>query len=105
MTILSNKPVNLSLIEYFKTLDVFDKRNLINELELFNSYNHSLIKKNLYFFIIWNILSFFCMLISTSYLTFYIYVIVTIFFGFIISKKFITSIKYNQVIDYLQKNM
>ena len=37
MMMLSQKPENLSLIEYFNTLNVFDKRELINDLRAFKS--------------------------------------------------------------------
>ncbi len=32
-SVLLNKPDNLTLVEYFDKLDIFDKRNLLNELK------------------------------------------------------------------------
>ena len=52
MTLISKKPDNLSLVEYFQTLDVFDKRQLIQELEVFNSVIKDSVKTRLFTLIV-----------------------------------------------------
>ena len=105
MMILSQKPENLSLIEYFNTLDVFDKRELINELELFKSMSDKSFKYFKYLLAFSVLSSVICISILPNILVVSTYTALSLGVFVIFYKKYKISIKYKSVIDYLQKNM
>jgi len=105
MMILSQKPENLSLIEYFKTLNVFDKRELINELELSKSKSDKSLKYFKYLLTFSVLSSVICISILPDILVVSTYTALSLGVFVIFYKKYKISIKYKSVIDYLQKNM
>lgn len=105
MMILSQKPENLSLIEYSNTLNVFDKRELINELELFKSMSDKSFKYFKYLLAFSVLSSVICISILPNILVVSTYTALSLGVFVIFYKKYKISIKYKSVIDYLQKNM
>lgn len=103
--ILSKKPENLSLIEYSNTLNVFDKRELINELELFKSMSDKSFKYFKYLLAFSVLSSVICISILPNILVVSTYTALSLGVFVIFYKKYKISIKYKSVIDYLQKNM
>lgn len=105
MKILSQKPKNLSLIEYFNTLNVFDKRELVNELELFKSISDKSLRYFNYLLAFSVLSSVICISILPNILVVSTYTLLSLSVFVIFYKKYKTSIKYKSVIEYLQKNM
>lgn len=105
MMMLSQKPENLSLIEYFNTLNVFDKRELINELELFKSMSDKSLRYFKYLLVFSVLSSVICISILPNILVVSTYTLLSLGVFVIFYKKYKISIKYKSVIDYLQKNM
>lgn len=105
MKILSQKPKNLSLIEYFKTLNVFDKRELINELEIFKSISSDKVNFYLFLSISSIVVSLICIAILPHLIVISFYSILSTVIVCIFLKKKMSYSKFESVIDYLQKNM
>ena len=58
--ILNAIPSNLDLDAYFDTLDIFDKRELLNELEVCKSIYSKNLKRNINLVIFAHVISIFC---------------------------------------------
>ncbi len=104
-SILLKKPKNLSLVEYFDTLTVFDKRELINDLIAFKSISDKSLRYFNYLLAFSVLSSVICIAILPNVLVVSTYTLLSLSVFFIFYKKYKTSIKYKSVIDYLQKNM
>jgi hypothetical protein len=102
---LSQKPENLSLIEYFNTLNVFDKRELINDLRAFKSISDKSLRYFNYLLAFSVLSSVICIAILPNILVVSTYTLLSLGVFVIFYKKYKISIKYKTVIEYLQKNM
>jgi hypothetical protein len=102
---LSQKPENLSLIEYFNTLNVFDKRELINNLRAFKSISDKSLRYFNYLLAFSVLSSVICIAILPNILVVSTYTLLSLGVFVIFYKKYKISIKYKTVIEYLQKNM
>ena len=105
MMMLSQKPENLSLIEYFNTLNVFDKRELINDLRAFKSISDKSLRYFKYLLAFSVLSSVICISILPNILVVSAYTLLSLGVFVIFYKKYKISIKYKSVIEYLQKNM
>jgi len=105
MTIISKKPDNLSLVEYFQTLDVFDKRELIIDLRAFKSISDKSLRYFKYLLAFSVLSSVICISILPNILVVSTYTLLSLGVFVIFYKKYKISIKYKFVIEYLQKNM
>jgi hypothetical protein len=105
MTLISKKPDNLSLVEYFQTLDVFDKRELINGLRAFKSISDKSLRYFKYLLAFSVLSSVICISILPNILVVSTYTLLSLGVFVIFYKKYKISIKYKFVIEYLQKNM
>jgi len=105
MTLISKKPDNLSLVEYFQTLDVFDKRELINNLGTFKSISDKSLRYFKYLLAFSVLSSVICISILPNILVVSTYTLLSLGVFVIFYKKYKISIKYKFVIEYLQKNM
>jgi hypothetical protein len=105
MTLISKKPDNLSLVEYFQTLDVFDKRELINDLRVFKSISDKSLRYFNYLLAFSVLSSVICISILPNILVVSAYTLLSLGVFVIFYKKYKISIKYKSVIEYLQKNM
>jgi uncharacterized membrane protein len=105
MMMLSQKPENLSLIEYFNTLNVFDKRELINNLRAFKSISDKSLRYFNYLLAFSVLSSVICIAILPNILVVSTYTLLSLGVFVIFYKKYKISIKYKTVIEYLQKNM
>jgi hypothetical protein len=105
MTLISKKPDNLSLVEYFQTLDVFDKRELINDLRVFKSISDKSLRYFKYLLAFSVLSSVICISILPTILVISAYTLLSLGVFVIFYKKYKISIKYKSVIEYLQKNM
>jgi hypothetical protein len=102
---LSQKPENLSLIEYFNTLNVFDKRELINDLRAFKSISDKSLRYFKYLLAFSVLSSVICISILPNILVVSAYTLLSLGVFVIFYKKYKISFKYKSVIEYLQKNM
>jgi uncharacterized membrane protein len=102
---LSQKPENLSLIEYFNTLNVFDKRELINDLRAFKSISDKSLRYFKYLLAFSVLSSVICISILPNILVASAYTLLSLGVFVIFYKKYKISFKYKSVIEYLQKNM
>lgn len=105
MTLISKKPDNLSLVEYFQTLDVFDKRQLIQELEVFNSVIKDSIKTRLFTLIVSLVVGLIFIIIEPTLLVVSFYSIISLVILTLLFRKYSSLNKFNKVIDFLQQNM
>jgi len=105
MMMLSQKPENLSLIEYFNTLNVFDKRELINDLRAFKSISDKSLRYFKYLLAFSVLSSVICISILPNILVVSAYTLLSLGVFVIFYKKYKISFKYKSVIEYLQKNM
>ena len=105
MMMLSQKPENLSLIEYFNTLNVFDKRELINDLRVFKSISDKSLRYFKYLLAFSVLSSVICISILPNILVVSAYTLLSLGVFVIFYKKYKISFKYKSVIEYLQKNM
>ena len=105
MTLISKKPDNLSLVEYFQTLDVFDKRQLIQELEVFNSVIKDSIKTRLFTLIVSLVVGLMFIIIEPTLLVVSFYSIISLVILTLLFRKYSSLNKFNKVIDFLQQNM
>ena len=105
MMMLSQKPENLSLIEYFNTLNVFDKRELINDLRAFKSISDKSLRYFKYLLAFSVLSSVICISILPNILVVSAYTLLSLGVFVIFYKKYKISIKYKSVIEYLQNNM
>ena len=105
MTLISKKPDNLSLVEYFQTLDVFDKRQLIQELEVFNSVIKDSIKTRLFTLIVSLVVGLIFIIIEPTLLVVSFYSIISLVILTLLFRKYSPLNKFNKVIDFLQQNM
>ena len=105
MTLISKKPDNLSLVEYFNTLDVFDKRQLIQELEVFNSVIKDSIKTRLFTLIVSLVVGLIFIIIEPTLLVVSFYSIISLVILTLLFRKYSSLNKFNKVIDFLQQNM
>ena len=102
---LSQKSENLSLIEYFKTLKVFDKRELINALRAFESISDKSLRYFKYLLAFSVLSSVICISILPNILVVSTNTLLSLGVFVIFYKKYKISLKYKSVIEYLQKNM
>ena len=105
MTLISKKPDNLSLVEYFQTLDVFDKRKLIQELEVFNSVIKDSVKTHLFTLIVSLVVGLIFIILEPTLLVVSFYGIISLVILTLLFRKYSSSNKFNKVIDFLQQNM
>ena len=105
MILISKKPDNLSLIEYFQTLDVFDKRQLIQELEVFNSVIKDSVKTRLFTLIVSLVVGLIFIIIEPTLLVVSFYSIISLVILTLLFRKYSSLNKFNKVIDFLQQNM
>jgi ABC-type bacteriocin/lantibiotic exporter with double-glycine peptidase domain len=105
MTIISKKPDNLSLVEYFNTLDVFDKRELIQELEVFNSVIKDSVKTHLFTLIVSLVVGCIFITLQPTLLVVSFYSIISSVILVLLFRKYSSLNKFNKVIDFLQQNM
>ena len=105
MMMLSQKPENLSLIEYFNTLNVFDKRELINNLRAFKSISDKSLRYFKYLLAFSVLSSVICISILPNILVVSTNTLLSLGVFVIFYKKYKISFKYKSVIEYLQKNM
>ena len=105
MTLISKKPDNLSLVEYFNTLDVFDKRQLIQELEVFNSVIKDSVKTRLFTLIVSLVVGLIFIIIEPTLLVVSFYSIISLVILTLLFRKYSSLNKFNKVIDFLQQNM
>lgn len=105
MILISKKPDNLSLVEYFQTLDVFDKRELINDLRVFKSISDKSLRYFKYLLAFSVLSSVICISILPNILVVSANTLLSLGVFVIFYKKYKISIKYKSVIEYLQKNM
>ena len=105
MTLISKKPDNLSLVEYFQTLDVFDKRQLIQELEVFNSVIKDSVKTRLFTLIVSLVVGLIFIIIEPTLLVVSFYSIISLVILTLLFRKYSSLNKFNKVIDFLQQNM
>ena len=105
MTLISKKPDNLSLVEYFQTLDVFDKRKLIQELEVFNSVIKDSVKTHLFTLIVSLVVGLIFIIIEPTLLVVSFYSIISLVILTLLFRKYSSLNKFNKVIDFLQQNM
>ena len=105
MMMLSQKPENLSLIEYFNTLNVFDKRELINDLRAFKSISDKSLRYFKYLLAFSVLSSVICISILPNILVVSAYTLLSLGVFVIFYKKYKISFKYKSVIEYLQNNM
>ena len=105
MTLISKKPDNLSLVEYFQTLDVFDKRQLIQELEVFNSVIKDSVKTHLFTLIVSLVVGLIFIIIEPTLLVVSFYSIISLVILTLLFRKYSSLNKFNKVIDFLQQNM
>ena len=105
MTIISKKPDNLSLVEYFQTLDVFDKRELIIDLRAFKSISDKSLRYFKYLLAFSVLSTVICISILPNILVVSTNTLLSLGVFVIFYKKYKISIKYKFVIEYLQKNM
>ena len=104
-TVLSKKPSDVTLVEYFKTLDVFDKRSLINELSGAKSYNDETIKQYMPYFATVVICTILSLLISVTAFSLVFFGGLTLVMTYYLIKTVKTSLQFKFVIDHLTKNM
>ena len=102
---LSKKHENLSLIEYFNTLNVFDKRELINNLRAFKSISDKSLRYFNYLLAFSVLSSVICISILPNILVVSTNTLLSLGVFVIFYKKYKISFKYKSVIEYLQKNM
>ena len=105
MTLISKKPDNLSLVEYFQTLDVFDKRQLIQELEVFNSVIKDSVKTRLFTLIVSLVVGLIFIILEPTLLVVSFYSIISLVILTLLFRKYSSLNKFNKVIDFLQQNM
>ena len=105
MILISKKPDNLSLVEYFQTLDVFDKRQLIQELEVFNSVIKDSVKTHLFTLIVSLVVGLIFIIIEPTLLVVSFYSIISLVILTLLFRKYSSLNKFNKVIDFLQQNM
>ena len=105
MTLISKRPHNLSLVEYFQTLDLFDKRQLIQELEVFNSVIKDSIKTRLFTLIVSLVVGLIFIIIEPTLLVVSFYSIISLVILTLLFRKYSSLNKFNKVIDFLQQNM
>lgn len=104
-SVLLRKPSNVTLTDYFKSLDVFDKRTLLNELSEAKSYNDAAVKSFTPYFLIVLVCSILGLMISVTPASLIVFGGMTSFMTFFLIKTAKTSIQFKIVIDYLTKNM
>lgn len=104
-TVLSKKPTNMTLVEYFKTLDVFDKRSLINELSDAKSYNDETIRQYMPYFTTVVICTVLSLLISVTAFSLVFFGGLTLVMTYYLIKTLKTSLQFKFVIDQLKKIM
>lgn len=104
-SVLLKKPTDVTLTDYFNTLNVFDKRTLINELSDVKTNYDDAIKSFMPYYMTVIVCCILGLLISystVSLITFgLLFSIVTIF----LIKNVRITYKFRIVIDYLNKNM
>lgn len=105
MTLISKKPDNLGLVEYFQTLDVFDKRQIIQELEVFNSVIKDSAKTHLFTLIVSLIVGLIFIILEPTLLVVSFYGIISLVILTLLFRKYSSLNKFNKVIDFLQQNM
>ena len=105
MILISKKPDNLSLVEYFQTLDVFDKRQLIQELEVFNSVIKDSVKTRLFTLIVSLVVGLIFIILEPTLLVVSFYSIISLVILTLLFRKYSSLNKFNKVIDFLQQNM
>ena len=105
MILISKKPDNLSLVEYFQTLDVFDKRQLIQELEVFNSVIKDSVKTHLFTLIVSLVVGLIFIIIEPTLLVVSFYSIISLVILTLLFRKYSSLNKFNKEIDFLQQNM
>lgn len=104
-SVLLKKPQEVSLMDYFKSLDVFEKRQLINELSEVKSSIDDRIKASSPYFGVVVLASTLGILMGPSVGAFVYFGLITGIFGFVILKKLKTSLNFKFVIDNMTKNM
>jgi hypothetical protein len=104
-TVLSKKPSDMTLVEYFKTLDVFDKRFLINELSDAKSYNDETIRQYIPYFITVVVCTILSLLISVTTFSLIFLGGLTLVMTYYLVKTVKTSLQFKFVINHLIKNM
>jgi hypothetical protein len=104
-SVLSKKPSNVTLTEYFKTLNVFEKRELLNELSDAKSYNDKAVKSFTPYFLVVLVCSILGLMISVTPASLLVFGVMTSVMTFFLVKTAKTSIQFKIVIDHLTKNM
>jgi hypothetical protein len=104
-SVLLNKPEGVTLIEYFNSLNVFDKRTLIDELCDAKLVVDTSVKSTMPYFVLTILAS----IVGTSFyptaISFAYFGLLTGFLGYKVFKKLKTSLQFKSVIDYMTVNM
>ena len=103
--LIAKKPKDVSMLDYFSSLDVFDKRNLIGEITIVKAMTDLKVKNALFTFITSIIvgLSFSILLPTTLVISFYS--LISICIGAYLIKKIHMANTFSSLIKYLEKNM
>ena len=104
-SVLLNKPSNVTLTEYFKSLAVFDKRSLLNELSDAKSNNDESVKSFFPYFLFVTVCSVLGLMISVTVGSLIVFGGMTLVMTFFLLKTYKTSLQFKIVIDHLTKNM
>jgi len=104
-SILLKKPSGMDLIEYFKSLNVFEKRSLIDELSDVKSNIDKSVKSTMPYFALVFAASVFGTSVYPTALSFIYFGLITVGFGFMITKKVKSSLRFKFIIEHMTKNM
>ena len=104
-SVLLNKPQEIGLIEYFNSLNVFDKRNLINELLYVKKDIDESLKSSAPYFLIMLMFCVLGTLINPIVSSFIIFSIISVFFGSFFLRELLKSLRFKFIISHMNKNM
>lgn len=104
-SVLLNKPDGVGLMDYFKSLDVFLKRKLINELSEVKEDIDNSIKSAMPYFSVVVMASVLGVMMGPSIGAFVFFGSISSIFGFMMLKKLKTALNFKFVIDNMTKNM
>lgn len=104
-SVLLKKPQGVSLMDYFNSLDIFDKRQLINELSDAKSSIDDSVKASMPYFMIVLVSSILGVILVPTIVAFTYFGLITVIFGFLFLKKIKGSLNFKFVIDHMKENM
>jgi hypothetical protein len=104
-SVLLNKPEGVTLIEYFNSLNVFDKRTLIDELSDAKLNVDTSVKYTMPYFVLTIVASIVGISFYPTTLSFAYFGLLTGVLGYMVFKKLKTSFQFKAVIDHMTSNM